>query len=281
MTIINPMRTFLRIISITIFLLFFTPLSADNLDDFKDHVEQEEEENSQNEDVETDREEVDDDESESSSFMDFLWEFTFLLWFIHNETVYYTPYPYESDGMIMGDNYIGHDRRNREDLYADKNITKDYNFALYGGGSFNETIDEFGGFFRLSGKFFNHLGPEIDYRLIYNGNEVFHNLSTGINLSFFQFDYLSLDFYVKGAFFMGLLQRQGISLGARFTSYPFKPVSLELRSGGVFFESLKFAELEAKLGIHINAVEIFGNFYTLQSKKSQLYSIGIGAGVHF
>ena len=39
------MKGFMQIISITIFLSLFTPLSADNLDDFRDNVEQEEEEN--------------------------------------------------------------------------------------------------------------------------------------------------------------------------------------------------------------------------------------------
>lgn len=263
--------------SIALLLSLTTPLYADSLEDFKENVEKEEEENSQKDKTQSN----DEDDSETSSFMNFFWEFSVLIWFIHNETVFYTPYPYEAEGLKKGDNFIGHDRRDRENRYYDREMTKNYNFSLYAGGSFNETIDEFGSLFRFNGKFFNHLGPEIDYRLIYNGDDVFHNLSAGLNLSFFQFDYLSLDFYIKGAFFMGLLQRQGVSLGAKFTSYPFKPLSLEIRSGGVFFDSITFAELEVKLGIHIDAFEIFGDFYTLQSQKSQLYSLGIGAGVHF
>ncbi|MBI9099078.1 MAG: hypothetical protein JEY91_11405, partial [Spirochaetaceae bacterium] len=67
----------------------------------------------------------------------------------------------------------------------------------------------------------------------------------------------------------------------KITSYPFKPISLEVRSGGMFFKSITFAEIDVKLGFHIKSMEIFGNFYTLQSENSQLYSIGIGAGVHF
>ncbi len=266
------------IISIALLLSLTIPLVAGDLGDFKDDVEQEEKEDSQ---AQEESEDYEDDDSESSPFLAFLWDFTFFLWFAHNDMVYYSPYPYELEAMRKGDNFIGHDRRSLIEIRNDSTPDKNHNFTIYGGATMNESMDTYGGLLRLTGKFFNHLGPELDYRVLYDGDDVLHNLSTGVNISFFQFDYLSLDFYVKAAFFMGLLERQGISLGAKLTTYPFKPISLELRSGGIFYESITFAELEAKLGIHISQWEIFGDFYTLQSVKSQLYSIGIGAGVHF
>ena len=270
----------MNLFSILLLLSFITPLWSDDLGEFKENVEKEEEENSQKE--ETNKSDDSEKENEADSpFLRFLWEITFLLWFIHNETVYYTAYPYESSAMNMGDNFIGHDLRSEEELYADKLTTKDYNFAFYGGGSINEGLNTFGGMFRLTGKFVNHFGPEIDYRILWNGQNLLHNLSGGLNLSFFQFNYLSLDFYFKAAFFMGLLERQGVSLGAKLTSYPIKPLSLEIRSGAMIFQSITFVEFEIKLGFHAGPVEIFGDFYTLQSTQSQLYSFGVGAGYHF
>ncbi|MDA3810368.1 MAG: hypothetical protein PF518_08575 [Spirochaetaceae bacterium] len=91
---------------------------------------------------------------------------------------------------------------------------------------------------------------------------------------------LSMDFYIKGAFFIGLLNRKGISLGAKMISYPFKPISLEIRSGGLFFQSITFAEVEIKLGVQVKSFEIFGDFYTLQSEMARIYSFGIGEGYH-
>lgn len=271
------MDTIRKIIIIALLFSLITSLVAGDLGDFKEDVEQEEEENSQTQETE----DYENDESESSPFLDFLWEFTFFLWFAHNDMVYYSPYPYEMESLENGENFIGHDHRSKVEISDDRTPEKNFNFAFYGGATMNEDLDTSGGLLRLTGKFFNHLGPELDYRILYDGEEVLHNLSTGLNISFLQYDYLSLDFYVKAIFFFGLMERQGISLGAKLTSYPFKPISLELRSGGIFYESINFAELEAKLGIHIKQWEIFGDFYTLQSLKSRLYSIGIGAGVHF
>ena len=281
--IINNMKRLFIIALITINTCICSPVFSQALDDFKDGVEQEEEENRQNDQKNDSQEttEESDEDSEDNPFMEFLWEITFLLWFIHNETVYYSPYPYELEGIREGNNFIGHDLGRKEDLYSKKAYTKNYNFAFYGGGSINETFNTYGGLLRFTGKFINHFGPEIDYRLLWDGKNLFHNLSGGLNLSFFQFDYLSLDFYLKAAFFMGLLERQGVSLGGKLTTYPFKPLSLEVRSGGMFFEDITFAEVDVKLGIHTGPIEIFGNFYTLQASNTQIYSFGLGAGVHF
>ena len=277
--IINSMKNLFLMISLAILFSFSVPLFADDLQDFKNDVLEEEEENSENNAPTVD--ENDDDESEDSPFLRFLWEITFLMWFIHNETVYYTPYPYEFTGMTRGNNFIGHDRRSEEEIKADTHQLKNSHFALYGAATINEEFNIFGGLLRFTGKFVNHMGPEIDYRILIDGKNLLHNLSAGLNISFFQFDFMTLDFYLEGAFFMGLMNRQGLALGAKITSYPFKPISLEVRSGGMFFKSITFAEIDVKLGFHINSMEIFGNFYTLQSENSQLYSIGIGAGVHF
>lgn len=266
------------IISIALLISLSVTVFAGDLDNFKDDVEQEEENNSQ---IQDESEVSEEDDYESSPFVKFLWQITFLLWFSHNDMVYYTDYPYELKGMQAGDHFIGHDRRSPIERQQERTPEKNYNFTFYGGATFDEDFNTYGGLLRFTGKFFNHLGPEMDYRVLYDGEDVLHNLSAGLNISFIQYDSLSLDFYVKAAFFMGLLERQGISLGAKLTTYPFKPLSLEIRSGGIFYKSITFAEIEAKLGFHIKQMEIFGNFYTLQSKKSRLYSIGVGAGVHF
>lgn len=275
------MNNISKLLILILIVSISTPFFADSLGDFKSNVEDEEQENSQSADPGYESDDNYEDTEESNGFMDFLWQISFLIWYAHNETVFYTPFPYETSGLMKGDNFIGHDMRNDDEINYSQDKNKNYNFSLYGGGTIDEALKTYGGLLRFTGKFFNHLGPEIDYRLLYDGKDVLHNLSTGINLSFFQFDYISLDFYGKAMFFMGSLERQGISLGAKMTSYPFKPVSLEIRSGGIFLESITFAEFEVKLGIHNGPVEFFGDFYTLQSERSQLYSIGFGAGYHF
>ncbi len=270
----------IKIISIILLFSINTSLWAD-LGDFKDDVEKEENENSQIEEADEDNNTEDNYSNENYSLFYFFWKFTFILWFYHNETVFYTPYPYETNGIEEGYNFIGHDKRDDDEREFNSQKFKNFHMALYGGVTVNEIADTFGGQFRLTGKVINHFGPEIGYRLLFDGTEILHNLSGGINLSLFQFDFFSFDLYIKAAFFMGLLNRQGISLGGIMRSYPFKPVSLEIYGGGLFFESITFAEVEIKLGFHFKATEIFGNFYTLQSKKSQLYSFGLGAGYHF
>lgn len=271
---------------IFLFLIIFfssitTPLFSDDLGDFKDSVEQEEEENRENEDTGESVEDTDDETDDDNPFLRFLWEFTFFLWFIHNDSVYYTPYPYEYEGWIEGDNFVGHDLKSAAIISANAYYRKNYNFALHSMATVNESFNTIGGMARLSGKFFNHFGPELEYRAFWDGDDDFHIVTAGANLSLFQFDYLSLDFYLEGAFFMGLLERQGITLGAKILTYPFKPVSLEIRSGGMFFQYITFAEVDVKLGFHIGRGEIFADFYTLQSANSSFYAFGVGAGVHF
>lgn len=259
-------------------------LHADDLKDFKDKVEQEEEQNRQKDSQDsedTDDQNQEDDSRESHHFLEFLWQFTFMLWYIHNETAYYAPYPYEKEALFEGMNFIGHDMGSTEEVASAEPYRKNYNFGFYGLASIDEDFNTIGGMFRISGKAFNHLGPELDYRLLWDGSDFLHILGAGGNISFFQFDYLSLDFYVAGAFFMGLMERQGVKFGAKLTSYPFRPLSLEVRSGVIFFESIKFAEVEAKLGFHLGRSEIFGDFYTLQSHTVSIYAFGIGVGVHF
>lgn len=272
------MKKFVLFLFLIFSLSITHPLFSDDLGDFKDNVEQEEKEN-QNE--ESDTYDKDSNGSGSSPFLEFLWDVTFFLWFIHNDSVYYAPYPYEQNSWQSRDNFIGHDLRTYEEIERNSLYRKNYNFAFHGMATIDENLNTIGGMARFSGKFTNHFGPELDYRLFWDGDDLFHIATTGLNLSFFQFNFMSLDFYVEGAFFMGLLERQGISLGAKITSYPFRPVSLEIRSGGMFFESITFAEIEAKLGFHFGRTEIFADFYTLQSEQSALYSFGIGAGVHF
>jgi len=283
------MKTFLIIVPIFLLFSFVSELQADDLKDFKDKIEQEEKNNQAEEaDEDEDKEnqeakDSDDDDSDDddNSFMDFLWEFTFLIWYIHNETVYYTPYPFNESGMLNGVNFIGHDRRSNEEIESSEIKTKDYFFSFYGGVTINESLHNIGGLLRFTGKFFNHLGPEVDYRILWDGENLFHNFSGGFNLAFFQFDYFSLDFYIKAVVFSGFIEKQGVSLGGKMTTYPFKPISLEVRSGGVFFSALTLAEVEIKLGIHIGPAEIFGDFYTLQSTTAQIYSFGLGLGYHF
>lgn len=271
-----------RVLLLIILLFILRPVTifSNDLGDFKESVEEEEEENQERESEDSD-EYDDDDDDDGNPFLEFLWEITFFLWYAHNQSIYYAPYPYEPEALRNGDYFIRRIIRSDENWKIIDRNSKNYHFAFYGGANIDEDFNTMGGMTRLTGKFFNHLGPELEYRILWDGSDLLHILNTGVNLSFFQFDYLSLDFYVEGAFFFGLLERQGITVGAGIYTYPFKPISLEIRSGGMFFPSITFAEVEVKLGFHIGRGEIFADFYTLQSRSSALYSFGVGAGVHF
>ncbi len=279
--IIIIMNKYTRLILLILIFNITTPLWSD-LGGFKEDVEREEEENSKKENIENIEEDEEENiEEDEDSFFSLLWDMTFLLWLYHNDSSYYSRYPYEIEGMENGANFINHDNRSEKEkgIYTKK--FKEFFFTIYGSPTINETADTFGGQLRFTGKVINHFGPELEYRLLWNEGDFLHNLSGGMNLSIFQFDPLALDFYIKAVFFMGIMERIGVSLGGRIMSYPFRPVSLEFRGGVVIFPSITFAEIGAKLGFHIDAVELFGDFYMLRSEQSQLYSIGLGIGYHF
>ncbi|MBB6478585.1 hypothetical protein [Spirochaeta isovalerica] len=261
-------------------LLLATPLAlySDDLEDFKNKVEQEEEKNNENSE---DRDNSGNSKEKEHPFLRFLWDITFYLWFIHNDSVYYAPYPYELSSYREGTSFIAIDNGTEEEVKALNKTRKNYHFAIYGGGTFNEAFSTFGAMTRITGKFVNHMGPEIEYRFMADDSGYLHFLTTGINLAFFQTDYLAMDFYLEGAFFMGILQRTGISLGSAIYTYPVKPLSFEIRGGAVLFPSITFGELNIKAGLHMDRYEIFADFHTLQSQTSALYSFGFGVGVHF
>ena len=108
------------------------------------------------------------------------------------------------------------------------------------------TIDTGSGFFfGCRGKVWTFIGPEIDYTHLWDTSGSLLHLSLGVNISFIQFDRLSVDGYIQYSLLDHL---SGIAGGLLLTSYPVTPLSLFLRMGGQVYRDISFFNAEGRIG---------------------------------
>ncbi len=230
------------------------------------------------------------DSSCGGACMEMALEITFALWAAHNMLVYYEKYPYFSKDK----NFINYYRsfsntiKNDEEEHRDMHMVGDdiedtssprkddfnpfskkfYYYTLAAGGQWAN--DEGSGFLvEFRGKFMQHFGPEFYARSLWDGEDDIQFYSGGLNLSLFQNSYLSADFYITGAFMRGVIERDGVGFGTVITSYPFKPVTLFFRIGGLDFGKTEFLDFEGRIGFMIGRLEIFGGYQMIHHPDIQ------------
>ena len=235
----------MRCILLLLLLSFALPAMAHaDLDDFREEVEEAEKEKPPEESRTEDEE---DDEEEGESLLGrFLWELFGAIWLVNNTTTTYGSHPYSADGYIRwarveegygadGEVYIPTGRRSHW-LYSEIQA-----LALEGLGQ--------GTWFTLKGHAYRFFGPYFEGWVLGDGEDLFGGLRLGLTFSLFQSDPLSLSLYGQGNMWFGVLARSGGALGVELRSYPFKPLSLQLRGGLQLFERFSVGEVESRAGL--------------------------------
>lgn len=208
-------------------------------------------------------------------------DITFFIWAAHHMLVYYEKYPYFSKDTNFinyyktSDNSLKDKKEEKKEMRMvaaddtdtfsqqkeDKDVfnpfkNKFYYYTIAAGGQWAD--DEGSGFLlELRGKFIQHFGPEFAVRSLWDGEDNIQFFSLGMNLSLIQNSYFSLDFYITGAFMRGIISRDGVGFGGIITSFPFKPVTLFLKFGGLDYGKTEFFDFEGRLGFMIGRVELF------------------------
>ena len=90
-----------------------------------------------------------------------------------------------------------------------------------------------------------------------------------------------MDFGLGGGFFLGVLNHGGLVLNCRLSSYPVKPVSLELRGGIIVSENTFLGRLSGKTGFHLEKWEFSVGYDGVFSASRSLHAVEAGIGLHF
>ena len=282
-------------------LLVFSLLTAPapvwaDLEEFKEGVEEEEK---NREKKEEDKDNEEEEAGEANPFLELIYQITLFIWLAHNGSAHYESYPYAERGNAL----VRHDMERSRSYWdtreagtggTEKGATpepaKSHWFELSAGGiGFSaDCYDPFppegyGGFASLQGRFFPFLGPDIDYRSYYDASGELHITGVGLDLPLVQTDPFSWSVYGKWVGWRGTLNRDGGASGFTFRSYLFRPLSLYLRAGGVFFPHVTIGQVEGRLNLHLGSVTLFGGVNVLETERSKyrLMSFEAGSSVYF
>lgn len=273
------------------------------LDEFREGVEAERAEGEKGEESEDEEsnDEAEDNEEENGDSEDsdngdslgsLLVQVTIVLWSDHNSRVTYGSYPYDPSGpgpAVVDRNFIyniprsplGSDSRNGV-AGREKGYWFEIAAAGLGSGLPARPADlKYGGFASLQGRIIPHFGPDLDTRVIVDGDEELWISTAGVDISIAQHDYFSLSIYGKAAFLRGILDLSGAALGLQLRSYPFSPISMQLRGGFQGYEGITFGQLEGRLNVHLGRFAIFAGGMFLQSDTAHLHTIESGISLTF
>ena len=267
-----------------LFALFPSSLLYADLGDFSRSVNEGRQENEPEEKKKKEREfheDHEDDESRNPFFF-----LAALLWYYHNRSSCYAEYPYENGSDRPA--AIAHDERLLLGKTAPDRKQSRWILSSSGGMFFEGT--DIGGTanFRLNGIVGGVVGPEFEYRLWKDESSILHMYRAGGVLPLIQSDYFSLSLDLSGVFFRDALSLNAVALGGSVVSYPFRPISLEIRGGAVLSESAAFSELGIRLGAHMNRFEVYAGYYGLfyddtglENQTKGLNVAEFGTAVHF
>ena len=284
-------------------LLVGLPAHLLGLDEFREAVEAEradaEEEEESDDEESNDESEDDGEENEDSEDSDngeslgsVLVYLTIGLWNEHNSRVTYSSYPYDASGpgpAVVERNFIyniprsplGSDSRNGV-AGREKGYWFEVAAAGLGSGLPAPPADlRYGGFASLQGRIIPHFGPDLDTRVIVHGDEELWISTAGVDISIAQHDYFSLSMYGKAAFMRGIIDMSGATLGLQLRSYPFSPISLQVRGGFQGYEGITFGQVEGRLNVHLGRFAIFAGGMFLQSDTAHLHTIESGISLTF
>jgi hypothetical protein len=284
-------------------LLCSVPLALSaSPEDFEQDVEEEEAERTSENGTDSDHVLTEEGESEKESreesaeasaaeeesenpVLSFLYEITLLAWRAHNNAVFYASYPYaELSPSARERNFIRYDL---DSVHVGEGLEVSYEgpqrkrhwFGLFTGAL--ATADgSYGGFASLQGRFFPFLGPDVDTRFLTAPESDYLTITTaGLDASILQHDYFVWSLYGKGAFFRGVLERNGAAFGTQLRSFVAQPVSLRARAGVMVFENIAFSQFEGQLAVHVDRFELSGGAMLLQSEKARILSFEAGIGL--
>ncbi|MFP3960119.1 MAG: hypothetical protein ACLFUX_08105 [Spirochaetaceae bacterium] len=278
------LRTSALTVLITGLLLLSTQQAHADLDDFREDVRDEEAQGRGDEDEASD--EDDSEDGGSNPLARLLYEITIFAWRLHHTTVFYADYPYSQDAPPAGIRARGFIHYDSASVHVEENLAisregprrKRYWLETLTGGLTTEG-GEYGGFASLQGRFVPSLGPDIDTRLIFDGNEHLSITTAGLDLSLIQHDYFAWSVFGKAAFFRGLLIRNGAAFGTQVRSFLFRPVSLYARAGAMAFPHITFGQLEGRLAVHFDRFNLFAGAMLLEAEQVRILSFEAGTGI--
>jgi hypothetical protein len=273
-----------------IVLFSFSPMAAQriyaDLGDFSESVEEGREEESGEKGEEKNEKEYRDDEDDDGGFWDTFFSITVILWYYHNRTAWYADYPYANDSGRPA--AVGHDERLILEGTDEERKRSRWAFSSAGGMFMEGTDRGFTANFRFTGVAGGVFGPVLEYRVWNDPSATLHLYRVGGVLPLVQNDYFSLSLDFSGAFFRDAVYVDAVALGGSIVTYPFKPVSLEIRGGGIISETVSFSELGVRLGIHMSRFEVYAGYYGLfyddtglANQTTGLQSVELGTAVHF
>ncbi|MCP4137400.1 MAG: hypothetical protein GY754_40915 [bacterium] len=146
---------------------------------------------------------------------------------------------------------------------------KNYFYTIEAGGQWAR---DYGGAYSaaIGGRFWKFIGPEMEFKHTWDGSNHLVYIAAGINIPIIQHDYCTPDIYVQGSFMRGIISKNGVAFGLIFRSYPVKPLSLMFRLGTREYGSISFIDLEGRVGVILNRVEIFAGYRHITSKEASI-----------
>jgi len=265
--------------------LFFFAFSASfpavlraDLGEFKKDVEQEE----KTKDADSEKKDKDGGGTDDGGclgncctpFFNVFWSISGDLWAVNNLSVVYQDYPYSSpDFHFM--TFVDPSGPGNAGTRG-----RSHYFRLSGGGVW---ADDRGLGFEASlrGHLWKFFGPELDVRSLWDGKDVLLHSGLGFNIALFQSDPLSCDLYCQYSFLWGILARKGAATGAVFTSYPVKPLVLDMKIGMQIYQRIVFVDFSFSAGVMIGRHELYAAFDLLQSELARLTGVSTGVRVFF
>lgn len=265
-------------IILSLMFLVLVPVAAD-LKDFKEDVEKEEKEKSDQTEKQADSKDEEKTE-EQKKLEEAFWSFIFQIWFLSNYYASYDEYPYATGRFIRHEEPPG-EFEESQTAAGSTALRKLQRFEFRGGAVWSPGNGA--GFeAALTGKLFPFFGPEIEVTALFDASDRQDIILAGSNFSFFQVDFLSLDFYAQAAFMNGLVSRSGGALGMAFRSFPGAPVALSGKAGlQAYANSVVFADFRLEAGIMVNRFEFRAGWAWLRAQYAELDRLVASITIHF
>jgi hypothetical protein len=201
-------------------------------------------------------------------FFNVFWRISGDLWVINNLSVVYRDHPYAAGAPHFVDF--------QENAGTNDAVEGRPGYYRFSAG-FRWAGDEGAGVeASLRGRVWKFFGPEFCLWSLWDGRDFLLHGGLGLNLAVFQADPLSCDLYCQYSFFEGILRRKGVAAGAVFTSYPVKPLVVELKLGARVYGKIAFVDVDLSAGVMIGRHELYASFNLLDSGRARITGAGVG-----
>ena len=215
------------------------------------------------------------DESGGDSF---ILDLIVLLIWTGSQVKGYTPYPYSGSAysnfvVLEKDASIGTKGPDVEvvipESVQDTHPGSGFFLAIDIGGQYAYS-NGMGCFASVTGRFWKYIGPELEYKRFWDGDDYLDMYAAGLNIPLFQRSGFILELYGQGAWMRGVTRLSGWIVGGIIRSFPFQPVVLQFRCGYHVYDDIEFTDLEGRAGVILWRVEFFGGYRYLKAKYAQI-----------